>query len=67
MHIPGTGEQVPMRLDVDETGLLYLEVSSSAGRVTYSLPGVLSLGWEIVDSTPDERALLHAHGVDIAS
>ena len=33
----------------------------------YSLPGVISVGWKIVDITPDERALLHAHGVDIAS
>ena len=31
------------------------------------MPSVLSLGWEVVESTPDERALLHAHGVDIAS
>jgi hypothetical protein len=28
---------------------------------------VISLGWKIVDITPDERALLHAHGLDIAS
>jgi hypothetical protein len=51
---------------VDDSGLLYLE-SVPGGCVAYSLPGVLSLGWEIVDSTPDEQALLHAHGVDSAS
>jgi hypothetical protein len=28
---------------------------------------LISLGWKIVDITPDERALLHAHGVNIAS
>ena len=66
MHIPSTSERVELRLDVDEAGLLYLN-SIPGGCVTYSLPSVLSLGWEIVDSTPDERALLHAHGVDIAS
>ena len=65
MHIPSTGERVELRLDVDDSGLLYLD--GPGGCVTYSLPSVLSLGWEIVDSTPDERALLHAHGVDIAS
>ena len=45
MHIPGTGEQVEMRLAVDASGLPYLEVLSAPGSVTYSLPGVLSLGW----------------------
>ena len=38
MHIPSTGERVELRLDVDESGLLYLE-TSGAGRVAYSLPG----------------------------
>jgi hypothetical protein len=33
----------------------------------YSLPGVLLLGWQIMNSTPDERELLHAHGVDMTS
>jgi hypothetical protein len=66
MHIPSTEERVELRLDVDNSGLLYLERVPS-GCVTYSLPGVLSLGWQIMDSTSDERELLHAHGVDIAS
>jgi hypothetical protein len=66
MHIPSTGERVKLRLDIDGSGLLYLE-SLVDGRVAYSLPGVISLGWEIVVSTPEERALLDAHGVDIAS
>ena len=56
-----------MRLDLDESGLLYLESLPGAGCVTYSLSSVLSLGWKIVDITPDERALLHAHGVDFPS
>ena len=66
MHIPSTGERVELRLDIDESGLLYLE-TLVGGRVAYSLPGVISLGWKIVDITPDEPALLQAHGIDIAS
>jgi hypothetical protein len=66
MHVPSTDERVELRLDVDNSGLLYLE-SVPGGCVTYSLRGVLSLGWQIMDSTPDERELLHAHGVDMAS
>ena len=63
MHIPSTGERVELRLGVDDSGLLYLE-TLVGGRVAYSLPGVISLGWKIVDIAPDERALLQAHGVE---
>jgi hypothetical protein len=66
MHIPATDERVELRLDVDNSGLLYLETVPS-GCVMYSLPGVLLLGWQIMNSTPDERELLHAHGVDMTS
>jgi hypothetical protein len=45
MHIPSTGEQVELRLNVDDSGLLYLE-TLVAGRDAYSLPGVISLGWK---------------------
>jgi hypothetical protein len=38
MHIPSTGERVELRLNVDDSGLLYLE-TLVAGRVAYSLPG----------------------------
>jgi len=31
------------------------------------LPSVLDIGWRIVESTPDERALLEAHGVAVAA
>ena len=66
MHIPSTGERVELRLGVDDSGLLYLE-TLVGGRVAYSLPAVISLGWKIVDIASDERALLQAHGVEIAS
>jgi hypothetical protein len=65
IHIPATSERVEMRLSEDEFGLLYLE-GAPYGVGTYSLRGMLDLGWQIVDSTPDERALLDAHGFEIA-
>jgi hypothetical protein len=61
VEIPTTGERVEMRLAEDESGMLYLRPWAS-GTVTYSLEGVLRLGWQIVDTTPAERALLQAHG-----
>jgi hypothetical protein len=61
VYIPTTGERVEVRLVEDDAGMLYLRPWASVG-VTYSLGGVLGLGWEIVDSTADERALLEAHG-----
>jgi hypothetical protein len=53
-----------MRLSEDEFGLLYVE-ASPYGVATYSLRGMLDLGWQIVNSTPAERALLDAHGFEI--
>jgi hypothetical protein len=31
-------------------------------RIAYVLKPVLEIGWRIVESAPDERALLEAHG-----
>jgi hypothetical protein len=65
LHIPSTGERVEMRLAEDEAGLLLLQEWPSA-RTVYSLQAMLDIGWQIVESTPDERALLTAHGFEIA-
>jgi hypothetical protein len=66
MHIASTDERVDMRLGVDEaSGLLHLQPMLGV-RTAYSLTSVLALGWRIVESTPDERALLDAHGVSLA-
>jgi hypothetical protein len=64
VRIPATGECLEMRLSEDESGLLYL--STWPGRdVAYSLPSMLQLGWQIVDCTLEERALMDAHGLDM--
>jgi hypothetical protein len=60
VHIPATGERLEMRLSEDESGLLYLTKRPGCD-VAYSLLSMLQLGWQIVDSTPDERSLMDAH------
>jgi hypothetical protein len=32
-------------------------------RIAYVLKPVLDIGWEIVESTPDEQALLETHSI----
>jgi hypothetical protein len=62
VKIPAEREQVDMQLAEDEAGL-YLR--TALGRTTYSLRSVLNIGWRIVATTPEELALLHAHGFTI--
>jgi hypothetical protein len=54
-----TGERFAGRPEADEHGVLWL---IDAEGVRYQLAVVLQGGWRIVDSTPDDRALLEAHG-----
>jgi hypothetical protein len=35
----------------------------NSGRVQILLSAALKIGWRIVESTPEERALLEAHGL----
>lgn len=54
-----------MRLSQDvQSGMLYLQVLPS-GVATYSLQSVLDMGWRLLESNPDERALLKRRGVEI--
>jgi hypothetical protein len=65
VYIPATGERVEMRLSQDvQSGMLYLQVLPS-GVATYSLQSVLDMGWRLLESNPDERALLKRRGVEI--
>jgi hypothetical protein len=54
-----TGETFVVRAEADEHGILWL---IDAEGMRYQLAVVLQGGWRIVDSTPDDRALLEAHG-----
>ena len=53
-----------MRLSEDESGLLSLN-NWSRCDVVYSLLSMLQLGWQTVDCTPQERALMDAHDIEI--
>jgi hypothetical protein len=63
--IPATNERLPVRLVEEPFGPLCLTMGHPE-RIAYVLKPVLDIGWRIIDSTPDERALLDAHGVNIA-
>jgi hypothetical protein len=43
--------------------MLCLKVGRRSGVIDYALKSVLDIGWRIIDSTPDELALLRAHGL----
>ena len=66
MAVPATGETFEMQLEGDEFHMLWL---NSPNRVTGTRQGrclltaVPKIGWRMVESTPDERALLQAHGL----
>jgi hypothetical protein len=66
LNTSATSERVEMRLSHDDqSGMLYLQALPS-GLGIYSLRGLLDLGWQIVETTPAEQALLRAHGFDAA-
>jgi hypothetical protein len=65
VHIASTDERIEMRLGVDEASRLLHLQPLVGGRTSYSLTSVLGLGWTIVASTPEERALLETHGVSV--
>ncbi len=50
-------------LVADESGVLMLYEPSRAKRRTFcQLGAVLKIGWRIVAASPEERAVLDAHG-----
>ena len=67
IHIPDGGPPIEAQLEEDEWHMLWLAETnrvdwhSVQGR--YLLTAVLKIGWRIVESTPEERALLEAHGL----
>ena len=63
IEVPGTGERIDALLVQDGCGTLCLKVGRRSGVIDYTLTAVLAIGWQIVESTTDERALLEAHGL----
>jgi hypothetical protein len=60
--IPATGERLTVRLVEEPFGPLCLKVGRPE-RIAYVLKPVLDIGWQIVESTPDEQALLETHSI----
>jgi hypothetical protein len=63
IEVPATGERIDALLIEDGCGMLYLKVGRRSGVIDYAFKSVLDIGWRIIDSTPDELALLQAHGL----
>jgi hypothetical protein len=62
LEVPATGERIAAEL-VEHADMLCLKVAPS-GLIAYVLKGVLDVGWRIIDTTPEERAMLRAHGLE---
>jgi hypothetical protein len=65
ISLPATGETSGPQLEEDEFNMLWLVHRNrrNSGRVQILLSAALKIGWRIVESTPEERALLEAHGL----
>ena len=65
IQVPTTGERIDARLIEEPFGTLCLTEGWS-GRIAYVLKPVLDIGWRIIESTPEERALLESYDLGIA-
>jgi len=68
LALPTLGVTFKARLEQDEHGILWVHAHQYTriprpGRFT--LYAVLSVGWRIVRTSPDEQAVLDVHGFDI--
>jgi hypothetical protein len=63
IQIPSTGERVDAYIVADEPAAP-LAVTFGAGRARYTLAPMLNVGWQILEASPAERAVLTAHGVN---
>jgi hypothetical protein len=65
IELPLSGETFEAELKEDDGGVLWLHEPSplSGERIGfYLLTDVLKIGWRIVAASPEEQALLDAHG-----
>ena len=65
IEVPRTGERFNGRLVEEPFGPLCLKEGRSC-LSGYVLKTVLDIGWRVVESTPDEQALMESHGLGIA-
>jgi hypothetical protein len=64
ISLPATGETSEAQLEEDEFHILWLVHRNprNSGRVQILLSAALQNGWRIVSASPEEQALLDAHG-----
>ncbi len=62
IEVPRTGERIDARLVEERFGPLCLKVGRCE-LIAYVLQPVLDIGWRIIESTPEERALMGSHGL----
>ena len=61
--LPLSEETFEAELVADESGVLSVyEPSRAKMKAFYPLAAVLKIGWRIVRASPEEQALLDAHG-----
>jgi hypothetical protein len=64
IHIADGSPPIPAQLEEDEFHMLWLVQRNrrNSGRVQILLSAALQNGWGIVSASPEEQALLDAHG-----
>jgi hypothetical protein len=65
IELPLSGETFEAELKEDDGGALWLHESNRVSTERsgfYQLADVLKIGWRIVRASPEEQALLDAHG-----
>jgi hypothetical protein len=65
IELPLSGETFDAELKEDDGGVLWLHEPNRVSDERmgfYLLADVLKIGWRIVAASPDEQALLDAHG-----
>jgi hypothetical protein len=66
IFIPVNGHTIDAELEASTNGIVWIhELRATTGEriVSWDLVAVLKLGWRIVSASPEERALLEAHGL----
>ena len=63
IEIPSTGERAEAHLVEDDPAEPLAVTFTRTGHVRYTLAPMLEVGWRVVEASPQERAVLAAHGI----
>ena len=66
VEIPKSGGRVEAQLmPADDTALPLTVKLGKSGHVVYKLPAMLKMGFQIVECTPVELAIMESHGITL--